>query len=188
MKKILLVDSSPRKNGNSEVVVDALAAALPDVAVTLFKMREKDCRPCLACGACQNKSTQDCVQKDDMTTLLPLIEACDAIVVATPIYNHQINSQAKLFIERLYPFFNVEMKNMSNTAKFGKKAALVCSCWAGPRDIYEKYAAWTVQNFAQMGAEEMQAFVFDQIPKAGDIKNKVTYLQQLRELAQWLVQ
>ena len=62
-------------------------------------MREKKCCPCLACGACQNKSTQDCVQKDDMTTLLPLIEACDAIVVATPVYNHQINSQAKLFIQ-----------------------------------------------------------------------------------------
>lgn len=188
MKKILLVDSSPRKNGNSEVVVDTLAASLTMADVTVFKMREKECRPCLACGACQNKVTQSCVQKDDMTALLPLIEVCDAIVVATPIYNHQINSQAKLFIERLYPFFNVDMKHMSNTAKFGKKAALVCSCWAGPRDIYEKYAAWTVKNFSQMGAEEMKSLVFDQIPKAGDIKNNAAYMRQLHELAQWLAQ
>jgi multimeric flavodoxin WrbA len=128
-----------------------------------------------------------CVQKDDITELLPAIEECDAILVATPIYNHQITSQAKLFIERLYPFFHGE-KNMSNTSKFGKKAALVCSCWGGPKDIYEKYAAWTVKGFSQIGAEETKSLVFDQIPAPGAIKEREDYMEKVHELAKWLVE
>lgn len=100
MKKIVLVDASPRQGGNSEIVVDTLAGC----EVTVFKMREKDCRFCRACAACQGKETQMCVQRDDITALLPVIDQCDAIVMATPIYNQQITAQAKLFIERWYPF------------------------------------------------------------------------------------
>lgn len=125
MKKIVLIDASPRKGGNSEAVTDIIANDLADCEVTVFKMREKDCR---ACGACQGRDTQQCVQKDDIAALLPAIERCDAIMLATPIYNQQITSQAKLFIERFYPFFKADGKGMSNTSKYGKKAALVCSC------------------------------------------------------------
>ena len=186
MKKILLIDSSPRINGNSEVIVDTLANVLQHQDVTLFKMYEKNCNPCFACGACQGKETQSCVQDDDITALLPHIEDCDAIVMATPIYNHQMNSQAKMFIERFYPFFNIEKKNMSNTSKFGKKAAFISSCWGGPKDIYKKYADWTLETFSQIGVEKTKALVFDQIPGRGDIKINENYMSELYELAKWL--
>ncbi len=187
MKKILLVDASPRKGGNSEIAVDTLAEDLKVNEITVFKMREKDCRPCLACGACQGKNTQMCVQKDDIAALLPVIEQCDAIVLATPIYNQQINSQAKLFIERFYPFFKADGKGMSNTSKYGKKAALLCTCWGSPRDVTEKYADWTVSGFSQMGAEEFRSLVFDGIPERGQIKERPDYMKQLHELAEWLI-
>lgn len=188
MKKILLIDTSPRKGGNSEIVVETLAADLKDCDVTIFKMREKDCRPCKACATCQGKDTQMCVLKDDITALLPVIDECDAIALATPIYNQQINSQAKLFIERFYPFFHVEKKNMSNTSKQGKKAALVCSCWGSPKDVTEKYAAWTVKGFSQIGAEDTKALVLDGIPMAGAIKERADYIDQLHKLAGWLAE
>lgn len=117
MKKIVLVDASPRQGGNSEIVVDTLAGC----EVTVFKMREKDCRFCRACAACQGKETQMCVQRDDITALLPVIDQCAAIVMATPIYNQQITAQAKLFIARWYPFFNREKKNWSNTSGRAKR-------------------------------------------------------------------
>ena len=85
MKKIVLVDASPRQGGNSEIVVDTLAEALAGCEVTVFKMREKDCRFCRACAACQGKETQMCVQRDDITALLPVIDQCDAIVKATKV-------------------------------------------------------------------------------------------------------
>lgn len=134
MKKILLVNASPRAKGNSEIITQNLAEDLKDQRVVVFTMRDKDCRYCKACGACQGTEGQSCVQDDDITKLLPVIEACDAIVVATPIYNQQVSSLAKLFIERFYPWFDFSKKGMSNTAKYGKKAALVCSFWDSPKE------------------------------------------------------
>lgn len=87
MKKVLLIDASHRKNGNSEIIVDTIAADLKNAEVTVFKMREKSCKPCMACAACQGKETQMCVQKDDIAALLPVIEACDSILVVSPIYH-----------------------------------------------------------------------------------------------------
>ena len=186
MKKILLVCASPRRGGNSDIVTSTLASDLTDCDVTVFTMREKRCFPCKACAACQGRESQICVQDDDPTPPLPPIDACDAHAPATPIYNHQISSQAKLFIERFYPFFHVGKKALSNTSKYGKKAALVCSCWGSPKDVIEHYAAWTVKGFSQIGAEETKALVFDGIPAPGQILEKGAYLEQLHALAQWL--
>ena len=77
-------------------------------------------------------------------------------------------------------------KALSNTSKYGKKAALVCSCWGSPKDVIENYAAWTVKGFSQIGAEETKALVFDGIPAPGQILEKSAYLEQLHSLAQWL--
>lgn len=188
MKKILLVNASPRKGGNSDIAIQTLAENLSDQDVTIFTMRDKNCHPCQACAACQGKTTQTCVQKDDITALLPLIDQCDAIVLASPIYNHQLNSQARLFIERFYPFFHVAMEDMSNTSKRGKKAALICSCWGSPRDVIERYAQWSVETFSQIGASQTRALVFNQIPERGAIRQRDDYLAQLKDLAGWLVE
>ena len=93
-----------------------LAEDLKDCEVTVFNMREKKCNPRLACGACQGKDTQMCVQKDDIRGLLPAIDQCDGILLATPIYNQQICSQAKLF--------KFDAPLLSNTSKPGKKGAI----------------------------------------------------------------
>ncbi len=186
MKKILLVDASPRVNGNSENIIKILAEDLKDYEVTVFKMREKKCNPCLACGVCQGREDQICVQKDDIAKLLPVIDGCDSIVIATPIYNQQICSQAKLFIERWYPFFKFDGPGMSNSSKTNKKGALVCSFLGSSVGVTQKYADWTVSGFGQMGASQTKAILFPQIPNRGDVLNNPEYVEKIHELAKWL--
>ncbi len=188
MKKILLVDTSPRKNGNSEVIVDTIASDLQECEVIVFKMREHICNPCLACAACQEKDTQMCVQKDDLTANLAAINEADAIVIATPVYNQQMSAQAKMFIDRTYPFFNAEKTGKTNTSKPGKKAAFVCSCWAGDKDVYEKYAVWTAEALWQIGATNTRGYVFEMIPNCGDILKNEIHMEKVHELAQWLAE
>lgn len=188
MKKILLVNASPRKGGNSDVIVQMLKTDLQNCDVTVFNMREKQCKPCMACGACQGKDSQMCVQDDDIKQLLPVIDQCDGIVLATPIYNQQICSQAKLFIERWYPFFKYDSHLMSNTSKYGKKGALICSFWGSPVDITTKYAQWTLDGFSQIGVEDKKALIFPQIPERGAIKDNAEYVARIHNLAKWLTE
>ena len=77
---------------------------------------------------------------------------------------------------------------MSNTSKFDKKTAIVCSFWGGLKDTYEKYAVWSAEAFSQMGVEEIKALVFRQIPGRGEIKEHGDYMEVVHDLAKWLVQ
>ena len=190
MKTILLVNASHRKNGNSEAIINTLAADLNDQHVVSFTIREKDCRYCRACFACHRAGTghHPCVQDDDIAKLAPVIETCDAIVMATPIYIQQVSSLARLFIERFYPWFNPNGKGLSNTKKYGKKAAFICSFGNCPRELIKKYADWTVSTFSQIGAEHFSTLIFDKIPQAGDVKKRPDYMEQIHNLSQWLKQ
>lgn len=169
------------------MITRMLADDLKDCEVTVFNMREKKYNPCFACGACQGKDTQMCVQNDDIQEILPVIDTCDGIVLATPIYNQQICSQAKLFIERWYPFFKFDNRLMSNTSKTGKKGALICSFWGSPVDVTTTYAEWTLDGFCQIGVEEKKTLIFPQIPGRGDVCKREDYVKQIHELAEWLM-
>lgn len=101
MKKILAIVGSPRKGGNSELLVDEFIKGAREKGHTVEKvcLREKKIAPCLACEAClRNGGT--CVQKDDMAAILDKIIAADAIVLSTPVYYYSVCAQLKTMIDR----------------------------------------------------------------------------------------
>ena len=100
-KNILAVVSSPRKGGNSELLVDEFIKGAQENDHTVEKvcLREKKIAPCLACEACL-RNGGICVQKDDMATILDQIIAADVIVLSTPVYYYSISAQLKAMIDR----------------------------------------------------------------------------------------
>lgn len=68
-KKVLAIVSSPRKNGNTELLVDEFVKGAREAGHEAEKLclREKKIAPCLACEACL-RNGGICVQKDDMAT------------------------------------------------------------------------------------------------------------------------
>lgn len=60
MKKIIIVNASPRKGGNCDVVADKLSSELKDAEVEVFALRDKKVGPCLACNACKSRKTVCC--------------------------------------------------------------------------------------------------------------------------------
>ncbi|MCM1193953.1 MAG: flavodoxin family protein [Acetatifactor muris] len=103
MKKVLIIESSPRKGGNSNLLCDEFArgAAESGNAVKRIALRDKDIRFCKACYACFK--TGRCVQKDDMEEILNEFQAADVVVLASPVYFRAINGQMKTMIDRLLP-------------------------------------------------------------------------------------
>ncbi len=100
-KKILAVVSSPRKGGNSEMLVDRFIEGAKESGHTVEKicLREKKIAPCIACEAClRNGGT--CVQKDDMADILQKIIDADTIVLSTPVYYYSVSAQLKVMIDR----------------------------------------------------------------------------------------
>lgn len=103
-KKVLAIVSSPRKNGNSELLVDEFIKGAQESghAVEKVCLRGKKIAPCLACEACLNNGGV-CVQKDDMAEVLDKLIAADVIVLSTPVYYYSVCAQLKAMIDRSLP-------------------------------------------------------------------------------------
>ncbi len=186
MKKVLVIDASPRKNGNCDAIAARLAEKLGGTETSVFKIREKTVKPCMACNACKAWDAPACIQKDDMGALIGEIENCDALVLLSPVYFGQVNGPAKSFIDRLYCFFAPSKPAGTNTAKPGKKAALICSCGGGPVDVYTKYAEGTAQDFAVMGAKETRAFVCADCNAPASCFKDERSEKGIDEIAEWI--
>ncbi|HSW57357.1 MAG TPA: flavodoxin family protein, partial [Dehalococcoidales bacterium] len=99
---ILGIVASPRKNGNSEIMVnEALKTAREAGCETeIFLAAGKRLEPCLACGSCFRVGA--CVQKDDMQELYRLYEKADGIILCSPVYFHNVSAQAKIIMDRTF--------------------------------------------------------------------------------------
>lgn len=106
MKNILIVSSSPRKKGNSQILCEQFqkGAEKKGHNVNLIRLMDLKIGFCRACDACM-KNNGNCVLKDDMTEVLKLFQKADIIVLATPVYFYGISAQMKTFIDRTYPIW-----------------------------------------------------------------------------------
>ena len=97
---------SPRKGGNSEVLLQAVlqgvaaAGGRPEV----IRLCDLDINPCISCGGCDE--TGECVLEDDMTPLYDTIMGAQRIILASPIFFYGITAQAKAFIDRTQALWN----------------------------------------------------------------------------------
>lgn len=109
-KKILIISSSPRKGGNSDLLCDEFIRGASEAGHKTEKvfLRDKNIHYCIGCGVCN--STAKCVQSDDMEQILESMVEADVIVLATPVYFYTMDAQLKTLIDRTVPRYT-EMRN-----------------------------------------------------------------------------
>ena len=96
---ILGISGSPRNMATEHILGMALKMLEEKGYETeLFAMRGKNISPCRHCDYClKNK---ECIVKDDMYQLYPLIREAEGFVLATPVYNGSMSAQMKIAIDR----------------------------------------------------------------------------------------
>lgn len=121
MKTILGIMGSPRKNGNTDVLLSELLAGAEQAGARteLVRLVDLTIKPCVGCHACW--TGKPCPNKDDMNDLYPRIAAADVLVFGTPVYWYGPTALMKGFIDRFVYFNGPE--NRPQIA--GKTAAVV---------------------------------------------------------------
>ncbi len=103
-KKIVILNGSPRKKGNTAALVQAFAEGAENAGntVTEFFLDGMDIHGCKGCFGGHSAKECPCVQKDDMCKIYPAIKACSVVVLATPLYYWNMSGQLRTAIDRLF--------------------------------------------------------------------------------------
>lgn len=122
--KVLLINGSPRKEGNTFVALNEVAKVLEaaEIETEFVQVGTKPVRGCIACAQCKSKG--QCVFDDDLCNeTVELMRHCDGLIVGTPVYYGQPNGTLLSLIQRMF--------YSGGSAFAGKPAAGVAVCRRG---------------------------------------------------------
>ena len=107
-KKVLVVSSSPRKNGNSETLADAFAKGAREAghSVETVRLGEKRLGFCKGCLVCLKLG--HCVIQDDAVDIAAKMYDADVLVFATPVYYYSVCGQLKTMLDRANPLYDTD--------------------------------------------------------------------------------
>lgn len=130
--KVLIIDSSPRRDGNiSRLLARATATATETGAsCRVINLYDKDVRYCVACMMCRTKLF--CPIKDDMAEIADAIKEADRIVIGAPCYWANMPGVLKAMFDRLAYLFIAEGKRGFPRPLLKGRKALVISTATTP--------------------------------------------------------
>ncbi len=123
-KKIVILNGSPRKNGNTSALVQAFTegARQANHTVTEFFLDRMEIHGCKGCFGGHSSRACPCVQRDDMEKIYPAIKDCDVLVLATPLYYWNMSGQLRTAMDRL---FALEEGDGNLLRGYGRASALL---------------------------------------------------------------
>jgi multimeric flavodoxin WrbA len=124
--KVLALVGSPRKNGNTDLLVEKALDGARSRGHSVEKLYLYDYQtlPCIDCRKCK-RGDFSCALADEMEAIYRSLADADAIIFATPVYWYGPTAKMKLLIDRLRPF-------IASRAMQGKSGLLVVPSEEGP--------------------------------------------------------
>ena len=132
-KKILGLSGSPRKGGNSDVLLTSIlnGAKQHSVAVENVRLCSYQYQPCIGCEKCR-KNNRCTGIKDGMHLLYPKVIESQGIVLVCPTHNYNVTAWMKAFIDRLYCLYLFDKNRprgwSSRLSNQNRKAVIAAVC------------------------------------------------------------
>lgn len=132
----LAVNGSPRKKGNTELILNAVLAPLTEAGweTEFVQLGGKPIRGCLACGKCYERKDNECITKDDVFNgIMAKMIRADAIILGSPTYFADVSAEMKALIDR------AGFVAMTNDKLFAGKigAAVVAARRGGATHVFD---------------------------------------------------
>ncbi len=100
--KVLGINCSPRKNGNTELLIREVFKVLEDKGINnrVFSAWREESKGCIACMKCRKKADGKCHQDNEIINkcIKKMIKA-DGIIIGSPTYYADLSTEAKALID-----------------------------------------------------------------------------------------
>ena len=164
-KKILILNGSPRKKGNTAALIDAFSAGAAEAGheIIRFDLHWMQIHPCIGCCAGGKDPDSPCVQKDDMEKIYAAFREADVLCLASPLYYWSISGQLKCAFDRLFA--------LSECNEDLKAPAIDCTLlMAGVGQGFHETAYWYERLTADLGWTNRGMVLCSNAYHPGDIK------------------
>lgn len=166
-KKIIILNGSPRKSGNTAALIAAFTKGAEEAGnqVTAFFLDSMNIHGCKGCFGGGKNPDSPCVQKDDMDKIYPVYKEADVVVLATPLYYWTISGQLKCAFDRLFAVAECD-PNYRNPKK--ERALLMAAEGNG----FEETLYWYDHLETHLGWKSIGKVLCGGVMDIGDIKGK----------------
>lgn len=172
--RVLGLVASPRKIGNSEIIVKEMMKALPDEwEKEMIRLNDLRLDRCQACYACLPKEKR-CILDDDLNFFLDHIKGADKVIIAAPVYFLGQQTSLKLINDRM-----ISIQNNTEEYATGKQCVVVI-----PHTVvdWEGYAREATMHFARFLNLDVIGTIIIRSTLPGDV-TKDDSLGKVRKLA-----
>lgn len=100
--KVVALNGSARKKGNTAVLISHVFMALRDANVDtqLLSLAGKPLRGCMGCFKCFENKNKQCVIDDELNDYLRIMLSAEGIILASPTYFADVSAEMKALIDR----------------------------------------------------------------------------------------
>jgi len=188
--KITAIYGSPRKNGNTDLLLDAFLKGFEgtDHTVHKFYLRNMTFSPCIECEKCY--TTGICALKDDMESLYPRFKDSDLVILASPVFFYGLNALSKAMVDRSQCLWAQKyLLNNKPSAHHTKKTKGVFLSVGGAKGKrnFEGIILTVRYFFDALDIDFTDQLLFKEIDQKGTIKNHPSALNDACSLAKKLL-
>ncbi|RJP30397.1 MAG: flavodoxin family protein [Actinobacteria bacterium] len=187
---LLALYTSPRRKGNTALLLDALVAGAGEAAygAESFYTAEMDIRPCRACNHCFKEGA--CIQQDDMQIIYPHLSKAGAVAMAAPIFSMNICAQAKALIDRCQRQWSIRYVLEKSPVEPGfaaeRKGFFISCCGRDKPDTFTCTRPTLAYFFHIIQVKNWETLAFAGVDEAGDILAVEGAVGRARELGRSL--
>ena len=102
MTKVLAINGSPRKNGNTKILIEKVFEPLQQAGIETeyFQLGGKPVHGCTACGKCREIKDGKChIKNDVLNECIEKILHADGIILGSPVYFADVTTEMKALID-----------------------------------------------------------------------------------------
>jgi multimeric flavodoxin WrbA len=183
MPKVLGIVGSPRRKGNTHLLVEkilegAQAAGAETEILMLGDLQIRECDGCTVCW-----KGKPCAKNDDMNAVYPKIAASDALVFGTPVYWYGPTALLKCFIDRFVYFNCPANRGMIK----GKSAVLAVPFEEENPETAALVTAFFEKSLAYLEMNLLGRVIVPGMERRGQILEKPERLAEAHDLGKQLV-
>jgi len=175
---VLGISASPRRGGNSELLLDAALEGAAGAGARVEKLvpAELDIRPCPNCDDC--RETGVCTRHDDMDLVYPKLQEADRIILASPIFFLSLPASAKVMIDRCQALWIAKYVLHRPPKVPNRKGMFISVCHRNHMSQFRPAIAVVRAWFATLDVYHSQSLLFGGIERKGEILAHPTALEE----------